>query len=708
MNSTIDSVALLDELSDGVFVCSKTGDMMYSNPALARILGCTTRTIRERNLAKDFVERELEWRALVSLLEQGGIIQDYELRLKKRDGSIVFSSVTVSNLRDGAGTLIGLAGILRDITTRKGIEIELRDKAFRIDVMNKIAKMASAETDIRKHALVSMAEELRKLVNFDILLIGVTEDNGRHVQVITPAADDPNASKILGTVPFDGSLVEKLKFGRKAIVMDEDAGKKQFSELAVVDASKFESMLCVPLTSRGRVIGALAIAFTRAKEYNVESVDSLQMVADQIAGMIDNMSLMNSLQNKIALQDALVRTGVELQRAINTEQIYAAISDGMKEIVDYSDLSFYLVDWQKRLVFPVYAVGHWAQEVMAAPGSIDEGLVGVVAKTGKAEYTDDIDADPRSADIPGVPLEHNSMLAVPLTAGEGVTGVLEVYRPRGQVFTIGDFEAAKLFAQQASIALANAQLVSKLQEAKREIEMLNDVMFHDINNFNFATLNYIQMAASSTECSGEQKAHLEKSLKLIRQTAELIENVKKLAKIGMMNPSDFVTVDVSQVLRKVAAGLENSFPGRSVSVKLDLQDSSYTMANNLLEELFLNLLSNSVKYDPHEEAEIDISCTKTVEHARAMWKVCVEDRGTGIPDDKKPLLFQKFMRLRPESGVGGAGLGLSICRALTDRFGGRIWVEDRVPGQHELGARFCVLLPAASPTRTSAGQPMAK
>jgi PAS domain S-box-containing protein len=694
MTFTIDAVALLQELSDGVFVCSKEGEILYSNPALARILGVSSRAIGEMNLAKDFVDRKLEWQALVSLLEQGGIIQDYELRLKRKDGSIVHSSLTVSNLRDEAGALIGLAGILRDITTRKGVEFELREKAFRIDIMNKIAKMASSETDIRKHALVSMAEELRKLVNFDILLIGVTEDNGRHVQVIAPATDQRNETKTLGTVPFEGSTVEKLKFGRKAVVIDKDAGKKQFSELALVDAKRMESMLCVALTSRGRVIGSLDIASTRPGEYGVESVDTLQMVADQIAGLMDNLSLLNSLQTKISLQDVLVKTGVELQKAIDTQQIYAAISHGMKEIVDYSDLSFYLVDWPKRLIYPVYAIGHWANEVMAAPGSIDEGLVGAVAKTGKAEFTDDIDADPRSADIPGVPLEHNSMLALPLTVGEGVIGVLEVYRPRGQVFTIGDFEAAKLFVQQASIALANAQLFTKLQEAKREIEMLNDLMFHDINNFNFATLNYLQMMASD-DLGPEQKSHLEKSLKLIRQTAELIDNVKKLTKIGVINSSDFVRVDLSRVLAKASLSLENSFPGRSVSVKVDVPASSFVMANNLLEELFINLLSNSVKYDPHQQAEIDISCRRITEDSRPMWKICVEDRGTGVPDDKKSLLFQKHVRLKPDSGVSGAGLGLSICQALTDKFGGRIWVEDRVPGQSELGARFCVVLPSA-------------
>jgi signal transduction histidine kinase len=115
----------------------------------------------------------------------------------------------------------------------------------------------------------------------------------------------------------------------------------------------------------------------------------------------------------------------------------------------------------------------------------------------------------------------------------------------------------------------------------------------------------------------------------------------------------------------------------------------------LVDELFMNLLSNAVKYDPHEAVEIDVECVRIVEAGKPYWRVCVADNGQGVPDEKKPLLFEKFVRLRPDSKTPGTGLGLSICRALVDKFGGRIWVEDRVRGKSELGARFCVTLPAS-------------
>ncbi|MDQ1372609.1 MAG: hypothetical protein QG582_1527 [Candidatus Thermoplasmatota archaeon] len=688
-----DTERLASALLDGIFVCDKSGDISYSNPAFARMLGYKHESMGARNVLRDVVERDLEWRALVSLLEQGSPIHDYEIKFKRSDGKVLIVSLTANAVRDDEGYNAGIAAVARDISTRKGVENEMREKAFRIDIMNKIAKIAGTHKDIRS-VLLRVSEELMKLLDFDSMCVGVAEDKGRHVEVFAPDSKHADLAVSLGKVPYEGSIVEKLRFGGKAIIVEKEAGRKLFTEFGVLEMGRVSSLMAVPLTSRGRVLGSMNLLHSKQAEYDWGSAEALQMVADLLGSMIDNMVLFASLETKVGLQEALVRSSVELQKAIETEHIYAAIASHIMEVVRYKDLSFYVIDWQKKIVQPVYAVGGYPDEIMAGAGGLDEGIVGLVARTGKAEFVDDVDADPRSADIPGVPLEHNSMLAIPLTGSGGVViGVLELYRERGQVFTQNDLEAGLLFAQQASVALENAQLISKLHDAKKEIEMLNDLMFHDINNYNFATLNYVEMVYKEKDLPHSAKAPLEKSLHLIRENAKLIENVKKLTKIGVMDPDDFVLVNLSDVLRKVVSGITTSST-KKLGVKLDVPEEAFIKANPLVDELFVNLLTNAVKYDPHEEVEVDVEVKKVLEGDSPAWKVCISDNGYGVPDEKKTLLFQKYVRLKPDASVSGSGLGLSICRALTDKFSGRIWVEDRVHGKSELGARFCVLFPA--------------
>ena len=71
----------------------------------------------------------------------------------------------------------------------------------------------------------------------------------------------------------------------------------------------------------------------------------------------------------------------------------------------------------------------------------------------------------------------------------------------------------------------------------------------------------------------------------------------------------------------------------------------------------------------------------------------VEDDGPGIPDDFKSRIFNRM--LKGTDKAKGMGLGLYLVKSLVDSYGGRVWVEDRVPGDHTKGARFVVMLPAA-------------
>ncbi|HEX9908792.1 MAG TPA: GAF domain-containing protein [Thermoplasmata archaeon] len=695
MSTHIDKETLLSVLQDGVFVCSKEGDLIYANDAMAAAMGCSIEEILRKNIVKDLVDRNLEWRALISLLDQGTTISDYEMKFRRPDSTKFCAAVSASLLKAPAGGMVGVLGALRDISNRKAVENELREKAFSTGIVNKIAKLAATSTDVRTQFMVGMCDELQKLLNFDLVCLSLSEDKGRQVEVVTSVPANSCTTKSSGQVAIGGSIVEDLRFGKSAIVIEQNLELKDFSEFSVIDASKCMSMLAVPLRSRGRVLGALSLFSSRPSEYSWSTAETLQMVADQIAGMIDGITLLSYLESKIRLQAALVKTGVEIQKNIGTEQIYSVIASNIAEVITYTELALYLVDWTKGMIRPAYATGSWKEEMMASNGTIDEGIVGSVARSGKAEAIDDVDVDPRVCGIAGVPDEHNSMLALPLVGSEGVLGVIELYRPSGKIFSAGELEAGQLFAQQASVAIENAQLVSKLRDIRKEIEMMNDLMFHDINNFNFASSNYIDMVVRMDKLMPEDKAHLEKALQLIRQTSTLIEKVKKLAKIGGMTPKELGPVDLTTAIRKTVSGLENSFPGRSVSVSVNVPEGCYVTANALVEELVANILSNSVKYDPHDEVEIDVDCSRTSESGKPYWKLCITDRGHGISDEQKPLLFQKYVRLRADAKTPGTGLGLSICKALVDKFGGRIWVEDRVPGKSELGAKFCVTLQLA-------------
>ncbi|MGB4578164.1 MAG: ATP-binding protein, partial [Methanoculleus sp.] len=106
------------------------------------------------------------------------------------------------------------------------------------------------------------------------------------------------------------------------------------------------------------------------------------------------------------------------------------------------------------------------------------------------------------------------------------------------------------------------------------------------------------------------------------------------------------------------------------------------IADDLLPEVFMNLIGNVVK---HGGSGVEVMVVVEDRDAETVI-VTVADTGPGIEDGAKETIFFRFER---ENGVRGSqGLGLSICRMLIARYGGEIWVEDRVPGHPEEGAAF--------------------
>lgn len=102
-----------------------------------------------------------------------------------------------------------------------------------------------------------------------------------------------------------------------------------------------------------------------------------------------------------------------------------------------------------------------------------------------------------------------------------------------------------------------------------------------------------------------------------------------------------------------------------------------------LEQVFTNLLSNCMKYGAGKP--VTLAVQKDGEHVR----IHVRDQGIGIAKEKQQLIFERFERAVPDSGISGLGLGLYITRGILEQHGGTIGVHSE-PGQ---GATFEVELP---------------
>jgi signal transduction histidine kinase len=104
-------------------------------------------------------------------------------------------------------------------------------------------------------------------------------------------------------------------------------------------------------------------------------------------------------------------------------------------------------------------------------------------------------------------------------------------------------------------------------------------------------------------------------------------------------------------------------------------------------QVLVNLLSNAIKYSPNQKP-VEIGASLMAPGWLQIW---VKDQGLGIPESAQPHLFERFFRVkhRDRQGIGGTGLGLSLCKLLVENQGGKMEFEST----HGLGSVFYFSLP---------------
>jgi PAS domain S-box-containing protein len=229
----------------------------------------------------------------------------------------------------------------------------------------------------------------------------------------------------------------------------------------------------------------------------------------------------------------------------------------------------------------------------------------------------------------------------------------------------------------------------EIHEERRQAELYLDLMGHDINNMNQVGIGYLEMALGRLKLSDEDRQYLIKPIEALYDSSRLIDTVRKLqiAKEGAIR---LEKVDACGILQEVVSQYSH-VPGRDVTIRLSSQGPCYVMAGGLLKDVFSNIIGNSIKHSTGP-VTIEVKVSSIFEGGRMLYRFDISDNGPGIPDSIKKKLFRRYQR--GDFGATGHGLGLYLVKTLVDDFHGKVWVEDRVPGDHTKGCRFVIMLPA--------------
>ena len=292
---------------------------------------------------------------------------------------------------------------------------------------------------------------------------------------------------------------------------------------------------------------------------------------------------------------------------------------------------------------------------------------------------------------------------LPLSASGKALGVLAVLpaNPR-RVLLPEQFHFLETFAAQIAAAIERASLADEAEGAhlKAEAEELRNSLLSAISHDLRTPLAVIAGAASGLLEKGEQlppaaRAELARTVyDEAQQMSQLISNLLDMTRLesgtARLN-RDWLGLDeiVGSAIRRMGDRLGE----RRIQVLLSPDLPLLLLDGVLIEQVLVNLLDNIVKYTPRQSS---VWIEANVKDAQVI--VSVADNGPGLPPGEEELVFEKFHRGVSEGAIGGAGLGLAICRAIVQAHEGLIWAEPRLGG----GVTFWLSLPITGEAPTLA------
>jgi two-component system sensor histidine kinase KdpD len=314
---------------------------------------------------------------------------------------------------------------------------------------------------------------------------------------------------------------------------------------------------------------------------------------------------------------------------------------------------------------------------------LGECLCGQAAQQGKLIIEDSSQDKHHSLQWPG--MSPHKDICLPIKARDRVLGVMALELPVGQEVAEGDVRLLTAISDQIGTAIENARLVEEAAEVEilQELNRLRSELIANVSHELRTPLGLIKifcstLLADDVEFDDETQQECLRNIdEEADRLASIVDNLLDLSRIESERLAmDARPADIGELAQGVMHDMEaqtthhrfvHDFPDQPLAATVDAQR---------IEQVLRNLLTNAVKYSP-DGGTITI---RGRGDQRQLY-VGVSDEGIGIPHHDLERVFERFYRVENEvtQRVGGAGLGLAVCRGIVEAHGGRIWVES-TPG----------------------------
>ena len=570
--------------------------------------------LKEHTIAETYVDDE-DRKRIRKMLRERGRIEGQEVKLETLSGDVFWASMTASaeTSEDGEGRFIG---IIENITERKHREQQLKQ------LHEATQDLVGAESPEEVAQCASAAAD-------EILDI---ETNGIHrydesADALVPVAVSERSKKLLGTPPdiSEGIAWEVYQSGETQVYDDVREADSVLNE-----DTEIRSELLVPLGE----YGVFLFTSTTVGAFDDDDVRVARILARNTEAVLAEQTKEQQLREHD-------------RELLQAEALFENAQDAFFVIDVDSDDGEYRIE---------------------RVNSAYESLTGLDSEETRGRTVEEIFGQETGTEIRThyeecvqrrEPLSYVEQIDVPEPDSYWDSRIAPVIVDDEVVQIVGatrDITAQKAYEQH-------------LEEQRDGLELLNEMVRHDIRNDLQVIASYAELLATRVE--EEDREYIERILNNAETAVELTRSARDLAGTMLQTQESVEATPLRQTLLTQIDEIRTSYADAIVSVDGEIPNITVE-ADEMLPSVFRNIIKNAIQHNDKAEPEVTIS----VDYDDEEVNVAVIDNGPGIPDNQKEEVFG-----RGEKGLEseGTGIGLYLVNTLVGKYGGRVRVDDNEP-----------------------------
>ncbi len=385
---------------------------------------------------------------------------------------------------------------------------------------------------------------------------------------------------------------------------------------------------------------------------------------------------------------AVAKIGEIVNGPLDTKVILAQVVEITAKIMKADVCSIYLYDGGNDTLVLEATVGlknDAVGQVRIHPG---EGITGRAAKQGRTVAVTDVTQDRRHVYFPQTGEEEfHSLLSVPLVFHEELIGVLNVQTRKARKYEQYEKRLLKTVAHQVSGLLRNARMYERELNAKRALEKtqkklvesekmaalgrLAATMSHELRNPLAGLKGAAQLLKRKTAPDDERGEYVDLIIDEVDRLGRIVEDLLLFARPKELN---FEAVDAIRIIEDALTLFSLRLDAQAIKLHRRLSKLPKIRADrDKFKQVVVNILLNAI--DAMSEGGTLIVSSGIIKEEPAGTEFAVfqfKDSGEGIPNDVLDNVFEPFYTTKAE----GAGLGLAVCKSITEEHGGRIHIES--------------------------------